>query len=632
MIGSSRLQASVLPSAHLDTKRSVTYSRANRIKGLHYVAAPAAERRETSGLDGTTADGEDEGKATPLAAAAEEYASQCDTAAIGESRRDRTRDGEDAHVTDQLKMTMRAMTHPVVVITSRPITSSPKDDDATAIEGCRGLTVSSFNTVSLSPQPMVSFNIRTPSRTWDAMESSGRACIHVLSATSDAAFIAQIFTTPRDPPHQGFLDVAQVGGRTEVGTRVPVASHGGVSQDLTPISWAPVIEAKGAVKKWIHVVLDRKHCQRVGDHALVVARVQSVKDCGAEGASNGTVAGLAYTDGKYRSLGGSLTPWSPSVVSGVESSERNSGGGTSTKCVTNSTGEDQAEHGDSSGPSRATCAPTTPPHHIRGEQGSCQTRDQAPTHGRDSDHTSQPARPPGSHRSSVGPRTRSELFSTLSTPRLEHLRSSRTYSSTGRQSTDAEGPVSLHDYVTHPTLLQHTVGEFLDFTREIPSSRRARIRALCKARRVSQRAKRQLRRHRRRGTLTPASEQELQDTIERCDSGITRVLARRSARDLRRMLDQGRVDARLAPFMERTVERGQVFLLQQMRRAEGLAAQGEVALPRAEETLRKLRVEYEMMSTELMRLRQMVSEDEEGEEGQEGLPGGEEAGDGRGNV
>ena len=76
---------------------------------------------------------------------------------------------------------MRRVPHPVMVITA-----------TTTENGLVGLIVSSFNTVTLHPEPLVSFNIKTPSSTYDRIIETGE-----FNATSISSIeTANIFTRP----------------------------------------------------------------------------------------------------------------------------------------------------------------------------------------------------------------------------------------------------------------------------------------------------------------------------------------------------------------------------------------------------------------------------------------------------
>ncbi|KAF2176375.1 hypothetical protein K469DRAFT_607365 [Zopfia rhizophila CBS 207.26] len=85
----------------------------------------------------------------------------------------------DPSLSGAVRSIMRNVAHPAVVITAG---------------FAQAMTVSSFNTITLDP-PMVSFNVRKPSRTLDAIKSdNGRFRVHILKATPDGARIADIFS------------------------------------------------------------------------------------------------------------------------------------------------------------------------------------------------------------------------------------------------------------------------------------------------------------------------------------------------------------------------------------------------------------------------------------------------------
>ena len=80
---------------------------------------------------------------------------------------------------------MRPVPHALTVITSFQPGKDPKDEPEP-----RGLLVSSFNTVTLSPRPYVTFNIKLPSSTWDAIKASG----HFTASGIDDTATATAFT------------------------------------------------------------------------------------------------------------------------------------------------------------------------------------------------------------------------------------------------------------------------------------------------------------------------------------------------------------------------------------------------------------------------------------------------------
>lgn len=91
-------------------------------------------------------------------------------------------------ISDQVRLLMRRVPYPVAIITS----TDPSEPNTP--RGFRGMTVSSFNTVSLRPDPIISFNVRRPSETLTALQSSGRFLVHLLAADQAPACLARDFS------------------------------------------------------------------------------------------------------------------------------------------------------------------------------------------------------------------------------------------------------------------------------------------------------------------------------------------------------------------------------------------------------------------------------------------------------
>lgn len=83
---------------------------------------------------------------------------------------------------------MRRVPYPVAIVTS---TDPSGPAGATSF---RGMTVSSFNTVTLTPHPVISFNVRRPSETLTALLASGRFLVHLLSPEPATATLARDFS------------------------------------------------------------------------------------------------------------------------------------------------------------------------------------------------------------------------------------------------------------------------------------------------------------------------------------------------------------------------------------------------------------------------------------------------------
>jgi flavin reductase (DIM6/NTAB) family NADH-FMN oxidoreductase RutF len=91
-------------------------------------------------------------------------------------------------ISEQVRLLMRRVPYPVAIITSTD-PAGPAD-----ITSFRGMTVSSFNTVTLTPEPVISFNVRRPSETLNALLASGRFLVHLLAPSPATATLARDFS------------------------------------------------------------------------------------------------------------------------------------------------------------------------------------------------------------------------------------------------------------------------------------------------------------------------------------------------------------------------------------------------------------------------------------------------------
>jgi len=219
-------------------------------------------------------------------------------------------------LTEDLKMVLRPLTHPVVLITSRMPTPIRQilPSSSERLKFCRGVTVSSFTTVTMTPKPVITFNLKVPSRTWEAIESSQRLCVHVLAATPEAAALAHAFTLPHAEPHTPFQMVGRMGAAVSATHQVPSQA---TSQSV-------LVRKPGAVLSYIHARLSHtteKQCLRVGDHVVVVAEVESVELAAYRDQIQEAV-GLAYSRRGYRGLGPGLhLPAMPSLEGSTQMEE-----------------------------------------------------------------------------------------------------------------------------------------------------------------------------------------------------------------------------------------------------------------------------------------------------------------------
>ncbi|KAL4941571.1 flavin reductase like domain-containing protein [Aspergillus oleicola] len=104
---------------------------------------------------------------------------------------------EPLHVSTQIRLLMRRVPYPVAIITSTDPNPSPTQShtkpNSTPSTRYRGMTVSSFNTVTLTPEPVISFNVRRPSETLHALLASRRFLVHLLKTDKGAADLARDF-------------------------------------------------------------------------------------------------------------------------------------------------------------------------------------------------------------------------------------------------------------------------------------------------------------------------------------------------------------------------------------------------------------------------------------------------------
>lgn len=164
---------------------------------------------------------------------------------------------------------MRLLTNPVVVCTSTH-GSTP-----------RAMTMSSFTSLTLSPTPLVTFNVATPSRTLDAVSASGEFNIHVLAGDEAGAAVADHFTRGNV---DGVFDGLE-GAEVESVAGLP-----------------PLLKGEGVLRVLrCRVLKDGPHggLMRVRDHVIVVGEVVEMIP-----GKKSDEFGLAYADRKYRLVGG----------------------------------------------------------------------------------------------------------------------------------------------------------------------------------------------------------------------------------------------------------------------------------------------------------------------------------------
>ncbi|KXX74437.1 FMN reductase (NADH) NtaB [Madurella mycetomatis] len=194
---------------------------------------------------------------------------------------------------DQFRSLMRLVTHSVVVCTSTLPGSS--NGGGSTPPAPRAMTMSSFTSLSLLPSPVISFNIATPSRTYDAVAASRRFNVHVLADDPSGARIAD------------WLAKGNASGR-EVFNKL--AGECRCEVDMGAGNEPPVLKGNGVLYVLRCKLLDQPAggLVRVRDHVIVLGEVVEITEAkGVEGETEERF-GLLYADRRYRQLGNCIIP------------------------------------------------------------------------------------------------------------------------------------------------------------------------------------------------------------------------------------------------------------------------------------------------------------------------------------
>jgi flavin reductase (DIM6/NTAB) family NADH-FMN oxidoreductase RutF len=223
---------------------------------------------------------------------------------------------------DQLRQAMRMLPSSVAVVTTR---SAKKGPNGRVFN--RGMTVSSFTTLSLDP-PMISFNIKErvkagKSRTLEAIIETRRFLVHSLEANKKGVKIAEWFTSGKGEGDvkkgrswvEGINFKRQVvRGSKDVQLYLPRLLGEGVKRVLAVEvwdGWPERVEEDEEEKIMLGMAPEkRKHNNngllKVGDHVIVVGKVVGVFEDEELKAINERKGlgqteryGLNYVDGSY---------------------------------------------------------------------------------------------------------------------------------------------------------------------------------------------------------------------------------------------------------------------------------------------------------------------------------------------
>ncbi|EAW24864.1 flavin reductase family protein [Aspergillus fischeri NRRL 181] len=166
-------------------------------------------------------------------------------------------------LTDQVRLLMRRVPYPVAIITAT-------DPQGPIEKAFRGMTVSSFNTVTLHPLPVISFNVRRPSETLTALQSSGRFLVHLLAPTPATAALARDFS-------RGNHNLALLSGKGDFEFAQHVSADGSVTRPL-PILRRRAISQTNTEESvedfpFVFECQLNPQCVEVYDHTIIVGTV-----------------------------------------------------------------------------------------------------------------------------------------------------------------------------------------------------------------------------------------------------------------------------------------------------------------------------------------------------------------------
>ncbi|KAL7955917.1 flavin reductase like domain-containing protein [Trichoderma compactum] len=274
--GASRVTAGCLGDARMVMVQKRGFWALRLVRGVHDVVGHAL----TPGENAT-------GVRSPRAGASSSIAPQ-DATSIAEKPQQSTLSSQSSHtpsswhtsfpippttdptspaaLSEQIRSIMRLLPHSVVVCTS------------THGQTPRAMTMSSFTSLTLSPTPLISFNIATPSRTLDAMIESRHFNIHIMSGDELGVQVADRFTR---------------GNTDDV--------FDGLEYDTSNTDGAPLLRGEGIMYALRCRLLPDEPTRgllKVRDHVIVVGEVVEMIP-----GSCANKFGLSYADRKYRQIG-----------------------------------------------------------------------------------------------------------------------------------------------------------------------------------------------------------------------------------------------------------------------------------------------------------------------------------------
>jgi len=220
--------------------------------------------------------------------------------------------GDPNEISSLTRSFMRLVPHPVAIITSK----NPHDTSGNML---RGATVSSFNTVTLEPDVIVSFNLKTPSSTMNAIVASSKFAVHLLTVTDGAGRLANLFIGK--PGVQGYAEHSdQFMVMDSADPKVPCEdvevkntpllqrrACAFAVKDAIPMEASVTDYDNSAVRFVLECAFMPEESPRVADHIIVLGKVVNVF-CPESSQSADVVRPqdlcLSYVNGQYKGVNG----------------------------------------------------------------------------------------------------------------------------------------------------------------------------------------------------------------------------------------------------------------------------------------------------------------------------------------
>ncbi|KAF3090513.1 hypothetical protein TWF569_004397 [Orbilia oligospora] len=191
-------------------------------------------------------------------------------------------------ISEQLRVQMRRVLYPLTLVTAYSNPDDPKT--------WNGMTISSFNTVSMDPVPLISFNVKFPSTTGQMILDRELFVVNVLCQHINSAKLCALFNS-RPPVKASELDAGAELPRRDGsdGLRAvhenPTAyvqrqmAHQKMEPKFRPLSGPfkdmPVYRTGYGIRLIPNVLLTSLGCQlrkvvSAGDHRIIIAEVMDV--------------------------------------------------------------------------------------------------------------------------------------------------------------------------------------------------------------------------------------------------------------------------------------------------------------------------------------------------------------------